>query len=573
MAPAEARGASGRDDPTRSTPDRPVVPGYEVGEPLGAGAVGSVWSGARLEDGVRVALKVVRGADAEAADRVARELRALGRAAGDHVVRVHEALTLPTGDLVLVLDLLEGGSLRSAVRARGHLSPGELVTVLSPVASGLGRLHAAGVVHGDVSPGNVLLDRTGRPVLADLGLATVVGDVVDEVGGTEGFVAPEVLAGALPGPAADVYAVGALGWFCLTGEVPGPAVLRGRLAEVDDLGAVPEALVGLVESCLDPDPGQRPSAADLALAVYDCAPAEPLPLVACGDEIGVLTHRIRRAAAAQQREADRQDRRPPWRRPRRRTATAGGRSGRAGAHRRAASRGPGRQDRHRPRGRRRGGRPRARGDARPARAAARRRRCRRPRARRGSRVGGQRSPGAGGRRERRRAGTVGTAGSGRQAGPGDLLVATRDAAATRPRELLAALAERRAAAWRSGTVGGLADLDAPGSPALSRDTTALAAAHREGLRYTGLSFAVVAAEVVSAGSAAATLRATVDTSAYLVDGGGRRTPRDAAPGEPLLYDLVWTGDGWRVDDVRADAPDGYDEPPRSTQPTAASMVP
>ncbi len=120
-------------------------------------------------------------------------------------------MPLPDGRVAVVMPHLLGGAVDALVRHRGHLSPGEVVTVLAPVASALGRLHDLGVVHGDVSPGNVLLDLDGRPVLGDLGLGHVVGDVSPGVWGTDGYVAPEVLLGADPTPASDVYALGRRG--------------------------------------------------------------------------------------------------------------------------------------------------------------------------------------------------------------------------------------------------------------------------------------------------------------------------------------------------------------------------
>ena len=131
------------------------------------------------------------------------------RAASAHVVAVEACVPLADGRVAVVMPHLLGGALDALVRARGHLSPGEVVTVLAPVASALGRLHDLGVVHGDVSPGNVLLDLDGRPVLGDLGLGHVVGDVSPGVWGTDGYVAPEVLLGGDPTPASDVYALGA----------------------------------------------------------------------------------------------------------------------------------------------------------------------------------------------------------------------------------------------------------------------------------------------------------------------------------------------------------------------------
>ena len=109
------------------------------------------------------AIKIVA---ADASEHAIREFAVLQDLAVDHVVRLHETISLPGGRIALVLDLAEGGSLADTVSARGHLSAGETVTVLAPVARAVAGLHATGIVHGDLTPGNVLLDLSGRPVVA-----------------------------------------------------------------------------------------------------------------------------------------------------------------------------------------------------------------------------------------------------------------------------------------------------------------------------------------------------------------------------------------------------------------------
>ncbi len=502
----------------RRDPEPPEVPGYEVGELLGVGASAAVWSAVRRADGVLVALKVVPGGAPADVDAAIRELAVLRRLASQHLLVVHDALAVGSGDLVLVVDHLAGGSLREVVLARGHLSPEEAVTVLSPVASALGRLHAGGVVHGDVSPGNVLLDRSGRPVLADLGTARVTGLPVDDVHGTDGFVAPEVLAGSDPSPAADVYAVGALGWLCLTGEVPGLAALRGPLADAvtalrrrggagDEapLGPAYESLIGVVERCLATDPALRPEAVDLAHEIFGCAVPQPLLLMRGDDEVSALTHRIRAVASSQTAAGGTRPRarhgRPRVRRPLRGAWTLAGSLALLLAGVLVASVVASRSQR----------------------AAA--------------------EPGT-------RAPAVATTRATGSTGP-DLLT-DQAAAGADPLGLMSALADRRAVVWRAGVAARLGEVDAGGSVAMRRDNSALAEAQREGLHYLGLSFSVGATVVVAATPAAATLRTRVDTAAYdVVWPDGDRTARPASRGAEVLVDLVWTGQGWRVRDVRS----------------------
>ncbi|MGL5862136.1 MAG: serine/threonine-protein kinase, partial [Phycicoccus sp.] len=274
---------------------RPAVEGVEVGKLLARGGTSEVWAGVRVADGRPMAVKVLH-ADPEAVELAAREAAVTARAANAHVVAVEAVLPLDDGRVALLMPQLRGGSLDGVVRARGHLGPGEVVTVLAPIASALGRLHGMGVVHGDVSPGNVLLDLDGRPVLADLGLGQVLGEVSPGVWGTEGYVAPEVLLGADPSPAADVYAVGALGWLCLSGAVPGPPGLRPSLQQVNRAGEGSAAVVEVVEAAVDADPTTRPDADTLAWALFQAAEPAPLDLVRGGDETSAVTYRLRAAA-------------------------------------------------------------------------------------------------------------------------------------------------------------------------------------------------------------------------------------------------------------------------------------
>ena len=180
------------------------------------------------------------------------------------------------------------------VAARGHLHPGEIVTALAPVTRAVADLHALGVVHADLSPGNILFTRQGRPMVSDLGVATLFGELPEVVHATEGFVAPEVMLGEPPTPASDVYSLGALAWLGLTGGAPPLPALRPPLADVVD--GQPARLVQLVERCLAGDAGARPTAASVALDLFDAAPAEPVQGGDGSDPASSITHRIRASA-------------------------------------------------------------------------------------------------------------------------------------------------------------------------------------------------------------------------------------------------------------------------------------
>ncbi len=275
--------------------DVPRIPGYDVLGRIGAGSSAQVWRARRVADDLDVALKVVptRAEDVSAA---LREAGVLARVRHEHVIHLYDVLPVPgaggrPGGVALAMELAAGGSLAEVLGARSHLTPGEVVTVGSPLAGALAELHRAGVVHGDVAPGNVLFRSDGMPLLADLGVSRIAGEVRPETYGTDGMVAPEVLEGFAPTAESDVYGLGALAWLCLVGEPPGWAGTRTALAELRP--ELPEALVALVTSCLASEPGERPDAEELAVALLAAAPPEPVALAPGADPAAGLTQRIR----------------------------------------------------------------------------------------------------------------------------------------------------------------------------------------------------------------------------------------------------------------------------------------
>ncbi|MEJ5868134.1 serine/threonine-protein kinase [Pseudokineococcus sp. 5B2Z-1] len=299
------------DGPADGPAVAPVVPGWTVQRLLGRGGSGEVWRAVEEATGEAAALKVLRTSvpvDEAARARLRDEAALAAALGGPHLVRLRgvteTAATVASPPRpVLVLEHALGGSLGALVAARGALDAGEVVTLLVPLAGALADLHASGVVHGDVSPGNVLFAEDGRPLLADLGTAGLVAAAPAAGGGpplvelTPGYADPQRLAGAPATPAGDVHALAACAWHALAALAPGPVSQRPPLVVLrPDL---PRPLVDLLEDCLEADPERRPDARALASRAWGCAAAEPVRLVptdpgAPPDE--VVTHRVRAAA-------------------------------------------------------------------------------------------------------------------------------------------------------------------------------------------------------------------------------------------------------------------------------------
>ncbi|MGY1633601.1 serine/threonine-protein kinase, partial [Geodermatophilus sp. SYSU D01186] len=296
----------------RGSADAPVVPGYRLEQLLGRGSSGEVWRAVPRSGGAPVAVKVLVAGDPE---RQAREAALLGELDHPHLVGLREVVHQPRRGgqprVALVLDLLPGGSLAALLARRGRLRPGEVVTAIAPVAAALAHAHERGVVHGDLSPGNVVFTAEGRPVLTDLGVARVLGEsAAAEV--TPAYVDPTVARGGAPGPASDVFGVAAAAFHALTGVAPWNAATpadtlrvaaEGQLPDLAELApAAPAELVAVIARGLSQDPAERGSAAAFALDLRHACRPEPVRLAAPAadeDPAGVgtgprteLTHQV-----------------------------------------------------------------------------------------------------------------------------------------------------------------------------------------------------------------------------------------------------------------------------------------
>ncbi|MER7070818.1 protein kinase [Terrabacter sp. NPDC000476] len=514
------------------------MPGHVVEGVVGIGSSAVVWSG-RDAAGRPVALKVSRrapdpgtgGAGDPTPSCSAAEQHVLMAVRHDHLVPLRSVVPLADGRVALVFDLVRGVQLHALVRARGHLRPGEVVTVVTPVCEAVAAVHAAGGLHADLSPGNVLVTPDGRPVLLDLGSARLAGQPEGEVVGTPGFVAPELRLGGEPSEASDVYALGALAWFCVTGN-GAPDTLQ-RLDPQTVASHVGPELGPLVAACLDPDPDLRPSAAELARWCWEDVPAEPVEVVLGDDGAAALTHRLRAQA-----RADPPSPRRVARRRRRWLAPLVAALVLAGLAWAAVAREPG-------------------GSAvAPTPGVASSVTATPGLVSVGSSVGssGGRSaaPPARGSPVPRASPSPVASPVASPVGSPEALLRAVSAPARSPEDLLQVLSDRRATALASRDPAGLAAVDATGSPSEAADRALVSELVRSGLRWQRLRLQVAEATYVGGSSTRAVLRARVDWTAYVVLGSdGSVTTRPADAGERLDFTVVRGAQGWRLRSVSA----------------------
>jgi eukaryotic-like serine/threonine-protein kinase len=254
--------------------------GLDVLEKLGEGAQGEVWRAYDPMLDQEVALKLRRiGSDALAHQFLA-EGRRLARLRHPNIVSVYGAAA-EQERVGLWTELVRGRSLAELLRDEGPFAAADVVQIGIELCRGLAAVHRVGLTHGDVKAENVLRDVSGRIVLADFGTAREFerDHGFDTVSGTRQYLAPELLAGELPAPAGDQYALGVLLYRLLTQRFPYAAddldsLQRQALAEArtplrslrPDL---PRTLVRAVERALAPDPRRRHAGVLVMLAALE----------------------------------------------------------------------------------------------------------------------------------------------------------------------------------------------------------------------------------------------------------------------------------------------------------------
>ncbi|MGH3257316.1 MAG: serine/threonine-protein kinase [Streptosporangiaceae bacterium] len=241
------------------------VPGFTELKVLGSGGFGEVVLARDDATGTLVAVKYLRQellADPEFAAMFRGEAKMLASLDDPNVVRLYEYVQSPSG-AAIVMELVEGVSLREILARHGQTTPEAALVVLQGSLLGLAAAHRRGVVHRDYKPENVLIDGAGASKLTDFGIAARAGDSPIPAG-TLAYAPPEQFGGSPATPASDVYAATATFYECLTGRPPftGESVERllyQHLAEPVPLEPVPEPLRPLVAAGLAKDPGGRPA--------------------------------------------------------------------------------------------------------------------------------------------------------------------------------------------------------------------------------------------------------------------------------------------------------------------------
>lgn len=278
---------------------RLVAGRYRVQRRIGSGAMGVVWECVDEVLHRTVAVKQLLlqpgldpGEAEEARQRAMREGRIAARLQHQHAISVYD-VTEDEGQPVLVMEYLPSTSLAAMMQEHGPLPPREVARVGSQVAAALGAAHAAGVVHRDIKPGNILLGDNGTVKITDFGISRAQGDVqVTKTGmlaGTPAYLSPDVAMGQEPSPASDVFSLGATLYAAIEGRPPFGlnentlallhAVAAGRIDPPQQAGPMTRPLMAMLQTRVE----DRPSMAqikEMLEAIADGRTVTSIPAIA-----------------------------------------------------------------------------------------------------------------------------------------------------------------------------------------------------------------------------------------------------------------------------------------------------
>lgn len=279
---------------------------YRLEEPLGSGGMGDVWVARHRMLDRPAAVKMIRpealGSDAtsrrNAVRRFVREARSTAALRSHHTIDLHDFGVTEEGAFYYIMELLEGLSLDELVRRFGPVPSGRAIYLLRQICHSLSEAHDAGMVHRDIKPGNIFTCHQGLDYdfvkVLDFGLVKTRDDLGtgdaqltadNVVAGTPAFMAPELAKGLHVDGRADLYALGCVGYWLLTGQLvfdePTPLAVVIHHVQTEPIPPssrtemeIPPELERAILDCLAKDPADRPqSAHDLSQLLADCSTA------------------------------------------------------------------------------------------------------------------------------------------------------------------------------------------------------------------------------------------------------------------------------------------------------------
>jgi len=270
---------------------------YFIEATLGEGSMARVYRARHLDLKRVSALKIIDSsvnARPESRDQFWAEARAVANLVHPHVVTVHNLGTEEGYDFIEMEYIHEGTSLRESIVKDGPIEPTRASVLVRQVALALGEAHRSGLVHRDVKPANVLLTSQGEAKLADFGLVRHLDDLAVEgtpIAGTPTYMAPELFRGTPASPSSDLYAVGVMYYYLLSGRLPFSAdsikqlIAQHQSSPVPDIREqiedIPQLVVNVLERALAKNPADRYANAeeladDLMVAIHRLRDTETL---------------------------------------------------------------------------------------------------------------------------------------------------------------------------------------------------------------------------------------------------------------------------------------------------------